>query len=121
MKTTSVLRFAAAIEAATGAALLVVPSIVGRVLLGANLAGAAVPVARVAGIALVALAVACWGRPALGMLIYGAAVALYLAILGFAGGPTGVLLWPAVVLHVLLTALLARASWSSSSTTGEGR
>jgi hypothetical protein len=117
----SVLRFAAAVEAATGAALLTVPSIVGRALLGANLAGAAVSVARVAGIALVALAVACWGRPSLGMSIYGGAVALYLATLGFTGGETGVLLWPAVVLHVVLTALLVRAMSSSSSSSGEGR
>jgi hypothetical protein len=94
-------------------ALLIVPSIVGRVLLGVKLAGVAVPLARVAGIALVALGIACWGRPALGMLIYSAAVALYLATLGFAGGATGVLLWPAVVLHVVLAALLARASSAS--------
>ena len=112
MQMKSVLRFAAAAEVATGAALLVVPSIVGRVLLGASLSGVAVPVACVAGIALVALGIACWGRPSLGMLIYSAAVALYLAVLGFTGGATGVLLWPAVVVHVVLAALLARASSS---------
>jgi hypothetical protein len=44
------------------------------------------------------------------MLTYGALVTLYLAYLGFAGNLTGILLWPAVVLHLLLTALLARAS-----------
>ena len=114
MQMKSVLRFAAAVEVATGAALLVVPSIVGRVLLGASLAGIAVPVARVAGIALVALGVACWSRPWLGMLIYSAAVGLYLAYLGFAGAAAGVLLWPAVALHVVLAALLARSSSSSS-------
>jgi hypothetical protein len=42
------------------------------------------------------------------MLTYSAAVTLYLAYIGFAGGSTGVLLWPAVVLHVILTALLTR-------------
>ena len=42
------------------------------------------------------------------MLIYGAAVTLYLAYVGFAGGLTGILLWPAVVLHVILTVFLAR-------------
>jgi hypothetical protein len=35
-------------------------------------------------------------------------VTLYLAYLGFAGGLTGVLFWPVVVLHVILTALLIR-------------
>jgi hypothetical protein len=115
----SVLRLAAGAEAATGAALLIVPSIVVRVLLGESPAGVAVAVARVAGIALVALGIACWGRPSLGMLIYSAAVGVYLAALGVAGGAAGVLLWPAVVLHVVLAALLARAS--SMSMKGEGR
>jgi hypothetical protein len=42
------------------------------------------------------------------MLTYSAVVTLYLAYLGFAGGLTGVLLWPAVILHLILNALLAR-------------
>lgn len=97
-------------EAATGLALLVVPSLVGQLLLGEALAGVAIPVARVAGIALVALAIACWpGPPRFGMLTYSVAVTLYLAYLGLAGGLGGVLLWPAVGLHVILTALLSRS------------
>ncbi len=85
-------------------------SLVGRLLLGAELTGIAMMVARVTGIALIALGVACWpGPPLVGMLTYSAAVTLYLAYLGFAGGPTGILRWPAVVLHVILTALLTRA------------
>ena len=96
-------------EAVTGVALLVVPSLVGQLLLGEELSGVAVPVARVAGIALIGLAVACWpGPPLLGMLAYSAAVTLYLAYVGLAGGVAGVLLWPAVVLHAILTALLAK-------------
>ena len=47
--------FAAIGEAATGLALLIVPSFVGQLLLGEQLTGVAVPVARVAGIALIAL------------------------------------------------------------------
>ena len=105
-----VLILAAVGEAATGAALAIVPSLVGQLLLGEELAGVAVPVARVAGIALIALAVACWpGTPLVGMLTYSAAIAFYLAYLGFVGGLTGILLWPAVVLHAILTALLTRA------------
>jgi hypothetical protein len=108
-----VLVFAAVGEAGTGLALLIVPSLVGRLLLGGELTGIAVPVARVAGIALIALGVACWpGPPLAGMLTYSAAVTLYLAYLGFAAGLSGILLWPAVVLHVILTALLTRASTS---------
>ena len=112
-----VLIFAAVGEAGTGLALLIVPSLVGRLLLGEELTGIAIPVARVAGIALVALGIACWpGPPLVGMLTYSAAVTLYLAYLGFAGGLTGILLWPAVVLHVILTALLTRASTSDRAT-----
>lgn len=104
-----VLTFAAVAEAATGLALLIAPSLVGQLLLGEQLTGIAIPVARVAGIALVALGIACWPGPALvGMLIYSALVTLYLAYVGFAGDLAGVLLWPAVVLHLLLTILLGR-------------
>jgi hypothetical protein len=105
-----VLVFAAVGEVATGLALLVVPALVGRLLLGEDLAGIAIAVARVAGIALVALGIACWPGPVrIGMLVYSAAVTLYLAYLGLAGGAVGILLWPAVVLHAILTALLIRA------------
>ena len=106
----NVLIFAAVAEAATGLALLIVPSLVGRLLLGEELTGLALPVARVAGIALIALGIACWpGPPLVGMLTYSAVVTLYLAYLGFAVGLTGVFLWPAVALHGVLPILLGRA------------
>ena len=105
----SALTFAAISEAATGVALLIAPQLVGQLLLGEQLAGVAVPVARVAGMALIALGIACWpGPPLLGMLTYSALITVYLAYLGSAG-IAGILLWPAVVLHVILTALLARS------------
>ena len=105
-----VLIFAASAEVITGLALLIVPSRVGRLLFGEGLNGIAIPIARMTGIALIALGVACWpGPPLVGMLTYGMLVALYLAYIGFAGGFTGLLLWPAVVLHVILTALLTWA------------
>ena len=47
--------FAAVGEAGTGLALLIVPSLVGRLLFGEDLTGIAIPVARVAGIALISL------------------------------------------------------------------
>jgi hypothetical protein len=112
-----VLVLAAVSEIATGASLLIVPSFVGRLLLGEELAGVAIPVARVTGIALIALGVACWpGTPLVGMLTYSAAVTLYLAYVGLAGGLTGMLLWPAVALHLILTVLLTRASTSDQET-----
>ena len=106
----STLAFAAIGEAVTGLALLIAPSLVGELLLGEQLAGVAIPVARVAGMGLVGLGTACWpGTPLAGMLIYSTAVTLYLAYLGFAGGLVGVLLWPALALHVVLSILLGCA------------
>ena len=102
--------FAAVGEAATGLALLIVPSLVGQLLLGEELIGVAIAVGRVAGIALVALGIACWpGPPLVGMLIYSAVVTLYLAYLGFAAELTGLFLWPAVAVHLALSIFLGRA------------
>jgi hypothetical protein len=111
-----VLAFAAVSEAAMGLALLIAPSLVGQLLLGTELTGIAVAVARVAGIALIALGITCWpGTPLVGMLIYSGVVTAYLAYLGFAG-MNGMLLWPAVVLHAVLTVLLAWTSTRSTET-----
>ena len=102
--------FAAVAEAATGLGLLIVPSLVGQLLLGEQLTGVAISVARVAGMALIGLGIACWpGSALVGMLIYSALVTLYLAFLAFAGGSIGLLLWPAVAVHALLSILLGRA------------
>ena len=59
------LTFVAVIEAATGLALIIAPSLVGRLLLGAESTGVAIPVARVLGIALIGLGVTCWPGPPL--------------------------------------------------------
>lgn len=108
--------FAAVAEAATGLALLIVPSLVGQLLLGFSFAGVAIPVARVAGLGLIGLGIACWpGPPLIGMLTYSSLVALYLAYLGIEGGLAGVFLWPAVAFHVVLSILLGRA-WLATET-----
>ena len=114
-----VLPIAAVAEAATGLALLFVPSLVGRLLLGVELSGVAVPVARVAGIALLALGIACWPRatPLCGMLTYSALATAFLAYVAIRGNWVGPLLWPAVALHAVLTILLARA-WIMRPKTG---
>ena len=68
-----VLTIAAVLEVATGMALLIVPSLVGRLLFGEEFTGIVIAVARVLGIALVALGVGCLpGSTALcGMLFAG--------------------------------------------------
>jgi hypothetical protein len=103
------------IEAATGLALIIAPSLVGRLLFGAELTGVGDPAAHVTGIALLALGVACWpGSTAFcGMLTYSALVTVYLLYLAIRAEWIGPLLWPTVVLHGILTVLLARVWFQS--------
>ena len=103
----------AIIEAATGLALIALPAIVVRLLLGAEISGAGIPLGRVAGAALLALGVACWlarddtqSRAARGlvvaMLMYNIVATAVLAFAGIGLGLHGVVLWPAVVLHAAM-------------------
>ena len=103
-----VLYLAAVTETGVGLALLVVPAIVVKLLLGVETDGTALLLARCFGICLLALEFACWpdsidgigGARVLGALLtYNLLFALYLAYIGVIGGPTGVLLWPAVAFH----------------------
>ena len=91
-----------------------VPSLVGRLLFDAEIVGVGVIMSRLAGIALIGLGVACWPgsdtRQAFhGMVTYSVLAMLYLIYIGVGGECVGVLLWPAVVLHAVLTLLLAPA------------
>ena len=112
------LAVAAAAEAAMGLALLVYPPIVVWLLFGAEITGMGVAMSRIAGISLIALAVGCWpgrdaGRSATNalraMLSYNLLATLYLGYLGVSGESIGKLLWPAVVIHAVVTILFARA------------
>ena len=111
-----ILAIAAAGEVVTGVILLVYPPIVVRLLLGADVVGTGVAVARIAGMGLLAIGLACWpGREAagrgaalLGMLTFSVLIALYLIRVGVAYGG-GVLLWPAVAAHGVIALLLVRA------------
>ncbi|MTH79695.1 hypothetical protein [Paracoccus aestuariivivens] len=94
-------------EIATGLALVVRPSPLAELLLGVEIFGVAVGFARIAGIALVGLGIACWpGSPRAGMIIYGFAVAVYLAYLAISGVATGVAIWPVIVAHLTISAAL---------------
>ncbi len=109
------LAVAAVAEASMGVALLAVPSLVGQLLLGAAMTGIAMPVARVTGIALIGLGVARWpGTPLVGMWTYSSLTTLYFLYLGVRGEWVGPLLWPALILHALLTFLLAGA-WRNAN------
>ena len=114
------LSVAAAIEAATGLALIISPHAVASLLLGADLAGAGIAVGRVAGVALLSLGLVCWisrqganKTPALAaMLTYNLLVTAYLMYLGFGGELVGILLWPAIVIHAVLTLLFAHVGFN---------
>ena len=105
----------AAIEAATALALIIFPQAVSSLLLGADLAAAGIAAARVAGIALLSLGLVCWmsrqdanNTAALAaMLSYNLLVTAYLTYLGFGGELVGILLWPAIAIHAVLTLLVA--------------
>jgi hypothetical protein len=110
----SLLKLTALIEAATGLGLVIVPAVVVRLLLGGELLGAGIPLGRIAGVALLALAVACWlassdtqSCAARGivsaMVLYNLGVALILSLAGIQSQPVGLALWPAVILHAALT------------------
>ena len=109
------LKLTAIIEAATGLALIAAPAIVVRVLFGAEISGASIPLGRVAGAALLALGIACWlargdtqSRTTKGlvvaMLMYNIVATAVLAFAGIGLRLHGVLLWPAVVLHAVMGA-----------------
>jgi len=111
------LALAAGTEVVTGLALIVDTSIVTRLLFGGDLPGPGRALGTLAGLALLALALACWPsrdatgsvRPALrAMLLFSLLVALYLIYWGVANGAVGILLWPAAVFHAVLALLLAR-------------
>ena len=106
----------ALIEVGAGLALLCLPSPAARLLLGTPLeAPAALTVARVGGAGLLTLGVACWlarsdaQSPAsrglvTAMVVYNLGVALILGAAGVGSGRVGIALWPAVVLHTVMTA-----------------
>jgi hypothetical protein len=104
----------AVIEAGTGLGILALPSEVASLMLGSSLdTAAAVAVARIAGVALLALGVACWlarhdkrGPSARGlvgaMVLYSAGVIAVLVHEAVGVAKAGIALWPTVVAHAAM-------------------
>jgi hypothetical protein len=124
-----------ALEAATGLGLLVAPSVVTELLLGAAPnSPAGVSVSRVAGVALMTIGLACWlareeanSRPAKGlvaaMLLYNVGVVAVLALARISPLPVGVAFWPVIMAHAALAAwcaavLKTRGSLRKTTLTG---
>jgi hypothetical protein len=101
----------ALLEGVTGLALVALPSRLGALLLGSSIdEPAALTIARVAGVALTALALTCWltrhdgeTRAARGlvtaMALYHTGVAMVLAYANIGLALSGVGLWPTVLFH----------------------
>ena len=114
---------AAVIEALAGLGLLLIPNVAVSALLGVPLDTPTGLVAgRIAGAALVGLAIACWqarngerGSPATGvvqaMLFYNFAGAMVLVYAGIRLDLRSALLWPAIVLHLGLGAWCVLNLW----------
>ena len=116
------------LEATTGVALIVAPSLVCDVLLGQSLdPGPGQTVARVAGIALVALGAACGlsrstltkaVSPVVGpMLFYNLAIVFLLLQSRAETGVVGMAFWPAIGLHIAM-AVWCCLTWRPGRTAG---
>ena len=115
---------AAVVEVATGLWLLIAPRLFVSFLLGETVGQTGVIAARICGLALLSLGLACWPErgmpigqrdlaPIRALLTYNALLTTYLLYLRILGGYRGALLVPAIILHILLTILLIKYAVNS--------
>jgi hypothetical protein len=101
------------LEAPTGLALIILPGFVVRLLLDTGISGVAIPLGRMAGVAVLALGVSCWlasydvtscaARGVVSaMVIYNLGAVWILGAAGIQSPPAGILLWPVVILHAAM-------------------
>ena len=105
----------ALMELGAGLALICWPSVVAALLLGSPLeTPAAQTIARLGGAALLSLGIACglaWGEEqsregrgiVVAMLVYNLAAVVLFAAVGIGAGLVGIALWPAIILHAMMT------------------
>jgi hypothetical protein len=118
---------AARFEVLVGVALFANPSLLTWLLFASDLTQPGQEMGRVAGLALLGLALACLPRPGAGetstatiegLLLLSVLVTAYLVYLGLSTASVGVLLWPAAATHVALAILLARV-WINKQRTAQ--
>jgi len=109
----SIVRMAAWFEIVVGVILIIVPDVPSLLLFASKPEAAGEPFARWAGIALVALGIACLPSGTsphrsvvLGLFAFNAGIVLLLLWVGIATTLHGFLLWPAAILHVVIAASL---------------
>ena len=116
---------AAGLEVATGAGLVVAPSLLARLLFGSEMNVSGDLVGRISGLVMLCLALGCWPRALEGedwqalppLIALSLLAAVYLIYVGMGGVNVGVLLWPAAATHLVLAILLGRA-WMSRRAAG---
>jgi len=116
----NLLTFTAITEFITGLLLVVLPSQVTTLLLGSTIdSPVALTIARVAGVALMALGIACWIARKdnqssavkgllTGLIVYNTGVIAALAFSDFSLQQSGIALWPVILAHLFLAAWCAR-------------
>ncbi len=111
MTLTLVLKLASILEIVTGLLLMICPVCVAQLLLNSGLTEASLALGRITGIGLFSLGIACWPNgtdPAIWpILTYNALITAYLIYIGVEGQWVGILLWPAAILHAILTLFLS--------------
>lgn len=119
-----IVAISSAIEAITGVALLVAPALFGGLLLGVGLSSSGIAVARVTGLGLLSLGVACWpakshtaSQAIRALFTYNLLAAIYFCYLKISGSFTTNVLWLAFALHGLLAILLARPAYQGTGKT----
>jgi hypothetical protein len=116
---------AAGLEVATGAGLVVAPSLLARLLFGSEMNVSGNLVGRISGLVMLCLALGCWPRALesedrqalLPLIALSLLATVYLIYVGMGGVNIGVLLWPAAATHLILAILLGRA-WMSRRAAG---
>jgi hypothetical protein len=122
----SLLTLTALIEVAIGLSLIAIPSVTSSLLLGVSLIEpSGILVGRIGGAALISLAITCWLSRnerhsslfiAKALVFYNTAAAFLLVYGVMAEKFSGLSLWPAAILHVVLLIWCIKSIWSYSST-----
>ena len=115
MNTKLLLIVTAVVELATGAALLIAPSLTAELMLGAGLdSPVSVMVGRITGSALISIGLTCWlerdrvpggsrGGLVVGLLVYNISIPVLLTYAAAVENLSGIAFWPGIGLHSVLS------------------
>lgn len=101
----NVYRLSSCVELTTGAALVFAPTIVMTLLFGPALGENTIYVAQLYGVAIISLGLTGWKKPCpitskITLLFYNSAASIILCRFAISGIATGLMAWPAALLHL---------------------